>query len=99
MFVSGGETDIRPATKTKNNKKKSAKGKSNGDAVKGQGIEGNSTLENGDGEGEVEDSEQSVVVRLTPVHLATRRIRGAGSDYINSTRQRRASFQKLQNPR
>jgi hypothetical protein len=87
VFVSGRDADNPPATKKKNNKKKkSAKGKSNGDAVKGQDTEENLTLENGDGEGEVEDSEQSAVVRLTPVHLATRRRQGAGSDYISRTR-------------
>ena len=59
------------APKKKNNKKKKGgKGKSNGDIVKEQDIEKDTTPENGDGDGDVEDdSEQSGVVRVTPVHL------------------------------
>ncbi|PMD27198.1 hypothetical protein NA56DRAFT_590428 [Hyaloscypha hepaticicola] len=52
---------ISTAPKKKNNKKKkSGKAKTNGD-VKGQEIEKNNAAENGDGDGEAEDSEHSPV--------------------------------------
>jgi len=51
-----------PAPKKKSNKKKkSIKTKSNGD-LRGQDGEANSPTDNGDGEGEVEESGQSIAV-------------------------------------
>jgi hypothetical protein len=62
------------APKKKNNKKKKGgKGKSNGNIAKEQDVEKDTTPENGDGDGDVEDSEQSGVVRVTPVHLTNAR--------------------------
>jgi hypothetical protein len=63
------------APKKKNNKKKKGpKGKANGDTIKTEDLNKDILLENRDGEGEAEDSEQSPVVRGTPVQLPTSRI-------------------------
>jgi hypothetical protein len=63
------------ALKKKNNKKKKGgKGRSNGDTVKEQDVEKDTATENGDGDGEAEDSGQSGVVRVTPVHLPNMQI-------------------------
>jgi hypothetical protein len=62
------EVQLTPfaAPKKKNNKKKkSGKTKINGDAVKEQDTERDAAIDNGDGDGEVEDGEKSGVVRDT----------------------------------
>jgi hypothetical protein len=62
------------APKKKNHKKKKNKPPSNGDAAKSQNVEKDTTVGTGGGEGEMDDSEQSALVRVTPVQLP--KIRG-----------------------
>jgi hypothetical protein len=59
---------IAPKKKT-NKKKKNNKSKSNGDATKPQDAGKDIPVEIGDGEAELDDSEQSALVRVTPVQL------------------------------
>jgi hypothetical protein len=87
------------APKKKNNKKKKGgKGKSNSDTVKEQDVEKDTAAENGDGDGDVEDDDQSGVVRMTPVHLPNVERQGrTGTDYINRIPQRTRNSQKYRN--
>jgi hypothetical protein len=60
---------ITIAPKKKSNKKKKNKSPGNGDAAKTQTVEKDTTVGTGGGEGEMDDSEQSALVRVTPVQL------------------------------
>ena len=61
--------NMSKAPKKKNNKKKKNKSKSNGDTTKAQDAGKDVLVDAGDAEAELDDSEQSAVVRMTPVQL------------------------------